>query len=92
VKRKLRYKVMQSIYGWEGCSTYTHYATVKGPKRAWYKSIQADEEIDSFGDSAIFVSDDNDEAFDGYLLMDEDNKLYVQYSVDGYETEKRMRV
>jgi len=92
VKRKLRYKVMQSIYGWEGCSTYTHYATVKGPKRAWYKSIQADEEIDSFGDSAIFVSDDNDAAFDGYLLMDEDNKLYVQYSVDGYETEKRMRV
>lgn len=92
MKRKLKYEVMQSIYGWEDCSVYEPYATVKGPKRAWYKSMQADREIDSFGDSAIFVYDENDEAFDGYLLIDEDDKLYVKYSVDGWETEKRMRV
>ena len=92
MKRKLRYKVMQSIYGCSGCSTYVNYATVKGPKRAWSKALQADREIDSFGGSAVFVYDDNDETFDGFLLMDENNKLYVQYSIDGWETEKRMRV
>lgn len=92
MKRKLRYEVMQSIYGWEGCSVYEPYATVKGPKRAWSKALQADREIDSFGDSAVFVYDDNDETFGGFLLMDENNKLYVQYSIDGWETEKRMRV
>jgi len=92
VKRKLRYEVMQSIYGWEGCSIYEHYATVKGPKRAWYKAIQADQEVDSFGDSAIFVYDDNDEDFDGFLLIDEDNKLYVEYTIEEGGTKKRMRV
>lgn len=92
MKRKLRYEVMQSIYGWEGCSVYEPYATVKGPKRAWYKSIEADREIDSFGDSLIFVHDDNDEDFLGVLLMDENNKLYVEYTLEEGGVEKRMRV